>query len=94
MTSARAKHERYNPGPDPADTSVEAFRSETECRYDVMPAWWWHPAAQAAMYEKWLARKQAEAEAKTQAQARAERAQLLNAKRVLDMISPKEPGDG
>ena len=92
MTNTSPDSERYNPGPDPDDTSVEAFRSETECRYDVMPPWWWHPAAQAAVYEKWLARKQAET--KAQAQARAERAQLLNAERVLDMISGKEPVDG
>ena len=54
---------RHNPGPSPDDISVHAFRSETECRYNVMPLWWWHPAAQQAMYEKWLARKLADAKA-------------------------------
>lgn len=91
------KHERYNPGPSPDDTSVEAFECEIQCRYDVMPSWWFHPAGNRAMYEKWLARKQAQAQAKTEACARAERAQLLNAKRVFDLIGEAaggEPGDG
>ena len=35
-----------------------------------------------------------EAQAKTEALARAERAQLLNAKRVFEIISPREPSDG
>ena len=86
------KYERYNPGPSPDDTSVEAFDCEIQCRYDVMPSWWFHPTAQQAMYQKWLARKQAQAE--TEAHARAERAQVLNAEQVFEIISPREPGDG
>ncbi len=54
------KHEKYNPGPDPDDTSIDAFRSEKECQYQIMPPWWYDPAAQQAMYEKWLERKIAE----------------------------------
>ena len=36
----------------------------------------------------------AEAQAKAEALARAERAQVLNAEQVFEIISPREPGDG
>ena len=97
MTSARAEAERrYNPGPHPDDSSYQAFCDEYECRYDVMPHWWWDPDRRDAVYLQWQRGKEADAEAKTQSHARAERAQLLNAKRVLDMIGEAggEPGDG
>ena len=38
--------------------------------------------------------KDLRAQAKTEALARAERAQVLNAEQVFEIISPREPGDG
>ena len=86
---ASSDRERYNPGPDPDDSSYQAFCDEYECRYDVMPHWWWDPDRRDAVYLQWQRRKENEAAD----HARAERAQLLNAKRVLDMIGGVA-GDG
>ena len=93
MTAALSDRERYNPGPHPDDSSYHAFCEEYECRYDVMPGWWWDSDRRDAVYLQWQRGKENEAEAKAQSHARAERAQLLNAKRVLDLIC-EESGDG
>ena len=89
MTLAHLQR-RYNPGPQPDDSSYQAFCDEYECRYDVMPHWWWDSDRRQSVYLQWQRRKENEAGA----HARAERAQLLNAKRVLDIIGSVEPGDG
>lgn len=40
------------------DTTKHALRSqwyfEMECRYDVMPLWWWDNAQREAAFEEWL----------------------------------------
>ena len=93
MTDAYGKLERrYDPGPRADDSSYQAFCDEYECRYDVMPHWWWDSDRRQSVYLQWERRKENEAEAKIQAHARAERAQLLNAKRGLEIISG-EPDD-
>ena len=83
MTDAKAER-RYYPGPHPDDTSESAFSSEYECRYDVMPEWYWDFEAREVVYRKWKARKEAE------------KFTRLNAKRVFDMIGEAaggEPGE-
>lgn len=71
----------YDPRPDPDDLSYSAWWSWMELRYDVMPTRLWDHEVQQREYELW----------------KAERAQLLNAKRVLSLIGQvmdKEPVDG
>ena len=70
--------QRYNPGPDPDDSSYSAFCSYYECRYDVMPHWWWDTDRRDAVYLQWQRRKEAD--------QRATKAALLGAKRVFDEL--------
>ena len=90
----RAEAERYNPGPDPDDSSFQAFCNESECRYDVMPHWWWDSDRRQAVYLQWQRRKEDEVEAKADPHARAERATVLNAKRVFKIIGEVADGTG
>ena len=70
------------------DTSFDAFRDGMERRYDAMPAWWWLPGAQERTYRKWKAGKEREI-----ADIRSTNAAVKGARRVLDIIAPREPGD-
>ena len=90
MTDTHSDHERYNPGPHPDDSSFHAFCEEYECRYDVMPHWWWDPDRREAVFLQWQRRKEDE----TQAHARAERAQVLNAEQVFNIIGEAGQGAG
>lgn len=69
---------RYDPRPDPTDTSFSAWWSLMELKNEVMPQRLYDPAVQRREYELWKAAKEAD--------QRTTKAALLGAKRVFDKL--------
>lgn len=85
--------DRHYPGPHPDDSSFQAFCDEYECRYDVMPVWWWEPDRRQAVFLQWQRRKEDEAKARL-GELRGTNAAVKGGARFFDALDPKEQDDG